>query len=83
MAADGKTRKGWYHGWNIVAVCVLSQAVANGLPVNSFTLFVQDWSAELHAPISFFQLGLAALGLFSAFFRRLSARSQTNIPRVG
>jgi MFS family permease len=66
MAASSRLR-GWYHGWNIVAVCVLSSAVANGLPINAFSLFLQDWSAQLHAPISFFQLGLAALGLFSAF----------------
>jgi MFS family permease len=62
-----RTRRGWYHGWNIVAACVLSQAAANGLPVNAFSLFLQDWSAQLHAPISFFQLGLAALGIVSAF----------------
>jgi MFS family permease len=68
VPASTAQRRGWYHGWNIVAVCVLSSAVANGLPVNAFSLFLQDWSAQLHAPISFFQLGLAALGLFSAFF---------------
>ena len=62
-----RTRRGWYHGWTIVAACVLSQAVANGLPVNAFSLFLQDWSTQLHAPISFFQLGLAALGVVSAF----------------
>ena len=62
-----RTRRGWYHGWTIVAACVLSQAVANGLPVNAFSLFLQDWSTQLHAPISFFQLGLAALGIVSAF----------------
>ena len=67
VAASEARRRGWYHGWNIVAVCVLSSAVANGLPVNAFSLFLQDWSTQLHAPISFFQLGLAALGLFSAF----------------
>jgi MFS family permease len=67
VAASAPRPRGWYHGWNIVAVCVLSSAVANGLPINAFSLFLQDWSAELHAPISFFQLGLAALGLFSAF----------------
>lgn len=60
-------RHGWYHGWNIVAVCVLAQAVANGLPVNAFSLFLHDWSAQLHTPISTFQLGIAAFGLFSAF----------------
>jgi MFS family permease len=68
MAASVSLRRGWYHGWNIVAACVLSQAVANGLPVNAFSLFLHDWSTQLHAPISFFQLGLASLGLFSAFF---------------
>ncbi len=67
VPATTAQRRGWYHGWNIVAVCVLSSAVANGLPVNAFSLFLQDWSTQLHAPISFFQLGLAALGLFSAF----------------
>jgi MFS family permease len=67
VAENTARRRGWYHGWNIVAVCVLSSAVANGLPVNAFSLFLQDWSKQLHAPISFFQLGLAALGLFSAF----------------
>lgn len=40
--------------------------MANGLPVNAFTLFLQDWSVELHAPISSLQLGLAALGIFSS-----------------
>jgi MFS family permease len=67
LAASTARQRGWYHGWNIVAVCVLASAVANGLPVNSFSLFLQDWSTQLHAPISFFQLGLAALGLVSAF----------------
>jgi MFS family permease len=60
-------RPGWYHGWNIVAVCVLTQTVANGLPVNAFSLFLRDWSAQLHTPISTLQLGIAAFGLFCAF----------------
>lgn len=45
-------RGGWYYGWNIVAVCVLAQVAANGLPINSMSLFLQSWSADLHAPIS-------------------------------
>jgi MFS family permease len=64
--AASTARRGWYHGWNIVTVCVLSSAVTNGLPVNCFSLFLQDWSAQLHAPISFFQLGSAGLGVFSS-----------------
>lgn len=66
VTPDIGARRGWYHGWNIVAACALAEAMANGLPVNAFTLFLQDWAAELHAPISSLQLGLAALGIFSS-----------------
>jgi len=61
-------RRGWYHGWNIVVVCVLAQTAANGLPINAFSLFLHDWSVELNAPISSLQLALAALGLAAAIF---------------
>jgi MFS family permease len=61
-------RRGWYHGWNVVLVCVLAQVAANGLPINAFSLFLHDWSVDLNAPISSLQLSLAALGLFSAVF---------------
>lgn len=47
--ASEARQKGWYHGWNIVAVCVLSQAAANGLAVNAFSLFLHDWSIALKA----------------------------------
>ena len=58
--------RGWYHGWSIVAVCILVQAVANGLTYNSFSLFLPDWSAELHAPVSRLQLAVAAMALLAA-----------------
>lgn len=51
----------WYHGWNIVAVAVLSQIAANGLAINSMSLFLQDWARDLHALPS--QLLLAMLPL--------------------
>ncbi len=57
---------GWYHGWNIVAVCILSQVAANGLTYNAFSLFLRDWSAQLHTPISRLQLCLAAMSLVAA-----------------
>ena len=76
-------RRGWYHGWNIVAVCVLSQTVANGLPVNAFSLFLRDWSAQLHTPISTLQLGIVAFGLVSAFCRPKPVCSPTSIPPAG
>ena len=52
---------GWYHGWNVVAVLVLSQLVANALTYNCFPLFVPLWSAEMHAPPSEFQLSIMAM----------------------
>ena len=54
----------WYHGWNIVAVAVLSQIAANGLALNSMSLFLHDWASDLHAPIS--QLLLAILPFSAA-----------------
>ena len=56
----------WYYGWNIVTVCILSQVAANGLTYNSFSLFLRSWSAEMHAPISSFQLSVAAMVLGAA-----------------
>ena len=37
----------YYHGWNIVALCVAVQIAALGLTLNSFSLFLHDWTAEL------------------------------------
>jgi MFS family permease len=64
-ASPGSSR-GWYHGWNITAVCILSQVAANGLTYNAYSLFLRDWSAELHAPISQLQLPVAAMALVAA-----------------
>ncbi len=56
----------WYYGWNIVAATILSQVAANGLTYNTFSLFVGKWSADLHAPISEFQLSVTALVFLAA-----------------
>lgn len=65
MSSSG-TRRGWYHGWNIVAVCVLSQVAFSGIAVNTFSLFLHSWARDLHAQISTLQLGFSAYGLISA-----------------
>ncbi len=36
----------WYHGWNILAVAMLFQAVAFGIGIYSFTFWVAPWSEE-------------------------------------
>jgi MFS family permease len=64
--ADVRPSAGWYHGWNIVLVCVLCGIAANALPINAFSLFLQGWSTQLHVSVSTLQLGIAACGLGSS-----------------
>jgi MFS family permease len=59
-------RRGWYLCWNIVGFAILSTTAGNVLMVNSFALFLKDWSAQLHANISTLQLALAIMGLSSS-----------------
>src|SRR5438445_10225915 len=66
QTAGSAQQRGWYHGWNVVAVCVLSQVAANGLTYNAYSLFLRGWSEELHAPVSQLQLPIAAMALVAA-----------------
>ena len=61
----------WYYGWNIVAVCVVSQLAANGLATSSFSLFLHDWSEQFHCTISTLQLGFVAYGSTNALISPL------------
>jgi OFA family oxalate/formate antiporter-like MFS transporter len=65
-AAGAGPKSGWYYGWNIVAVCILSQVACNGLTYNAYSLFLRGWSAELHTPISLLQLPIAGMGIMCA-----------------
>lgn len=56
----------WYYGWNIVAVCILSQVACNGLTYNAYSLFLHSWSTELRTPISQLQLPIAGMGIMCA-----------------
>ncbi len=56
-----KPSGGWYYGWTVVAVIVLSQVAANSLSYYSFPQFVPIWAAEMHARPSVFQLSIMAM----------------------
>jgi len=63
----GPGRNGpWYYGWNIVAVCILSQVACNGLTYNAYSLFLHGWASDLHEKISQLQLPIAAMGIVCA-----------------
>ena len=58
--------RGWYYGWNIVAVCILSQSMGNGLTYNALSQFLPGWSRDLHTPISHLMLTVAIMGTVAA-----------------
>jgi MFS family permease len=79
--ATGRAKiRGWYHGWNIVAACVLAQAAVMSLPVNAFSLFLRDWSNDLHAPISTLLISMTALSIMSAFYSPITGALADKYP---
>jgi MFS family permease len=81
----------YYHGWNVVAACVLSQLSALGVPANCFSLFVGGWSVQFHTPISTLAIGLTVFSLSCAiwcpvvgyFTDRFSVRAVMALALVG
>jgi MFS transporter, OFA family, oxalate/formate antiporter len=65
LTAARHTGNGAY-GWVIVGLAILSQIAANGLPINSLSLFLQDWTKELHSSVSQLLLAMLAMGLVLA-----------------
>jgi MFS family permease len=83
MPAQSETpprRIGWYHGWNVVALCVLCQFMSYGLTVNSFSLFLKDWTAEFHAPASSFTLALLYFSIIAALTSPLAGSLAGRLP---
>ena len=75
----------WYHGWNVLAVAMLFQAVAFGIGIYSFTFWVAPWSEEFAVGrgrvMTVFLTMQVAMGLFSPLagraVDRLSIRGLT------
>jgi len=57
----------WYHGWNIVALCVLVQMTVLGVMGNCFSFFLEGWSRDFHQPVSLFVLAIAIFSIPCAF----------------
>ena len=59
----------WYHGWNVLAVAMLFQAVTFGIGIYSFTFWVTPWSEEFGVGrgrvMIVFVILQVAMGLFS------------------
>ena len=77
---DERASRGWYHGWNVVAVCILSQVAANGLTYNAFSLFLPGWSTALQTPISRLQLPVAAMALVAALISPMAGAFADKFP---
>jgi sugar phosphate permease len=81
----------YYHGWNIVAICVVAQFTAMGVLINCFSLFVGGWSVEFDTPISTLALGLTVFSLTCAIWcpmvsllaERLALRTIMAVALVG
>lgn len=74
------TRRGWYHGWNIVGVTILTQIAANGMAINANSLFLRKFSEDMHAPISSFLLGLMGVGIVSSLLAPFVGRQADKFP---
>ncbi|MGE0668323.1 MAG: MFS transporter [Sphingomonadales bacterium] len=48
----------WYHGWKVLAVTVLFQAILIGSTAASFTLLITEWSREFKSGIGDLQLAI-------------------------
>lgn len=57
----------WYHGWNIVGICVLLQMTVLGVMANCFSFFLEGWSRDFNQPISLFVLAIAIFTIPCAF----------------
>jgi len=80
VAADAPRRGGWYYGWTIVGLGMLSQMAGLGLALSSFTFFLQDWHREFGTPLSTLELSVTVFSLVCAVFCALAGMAADKLP---
>jgi len=53
----------YYYGWNIVALCVLSQSAALGVPFNCLSLFLPGWVEEFNVSPTVFAMSVTVFSV--------------------
>jgi MFS family permease len=71
-ASDAQVRPGFYYGWVIVGLSVLTQMMGVALVINCFSLFLPDWSREFHSPVSTFQVAMTVFAVVATPFCALA-----------
>lgn len=65
----------WFHGWNVLALTVVFQAVSYGIAIYCFALYVVPWKNEFNVSVRDIMISISALqfsiGLQSAFVGRV------------
>lgn len=70
----------WYYGWNIVAVCVVSQVSALALTLNCFSLFLHDWTHAFAVPVSLLTLSITIFSAGCALFAPFAGLAADRYP---
>lgn len=70
----------WYHGWNIVGLCVLVQIAGLGITLNCFSLFLHDWTREFGLPVSDFAFGITVFSVGCAMCAPFAGRVAERYP---
>lgn len=72
MASKVRTATSWYHGWNIVVVCIIAQAAGLGVMANCFSFFLEDWSKAFGVPVSTMVMAITLFSFPCAFLAPLA-----------
>lgn len=82
MPSDAPRRllPSWYHGWNIVGLCVLVQIAGLGITLNCFSLFLHDWTSEFGLPVSDFAFGITVFSVGCAICAPFAGRVAERYP---